>query len=254
MAETKLCGQESAKGVQAKGPNPRLTGKLCEHMTYAAREAFKRLRTGILMAFPEEEGDRCKVIGITSAQSSEGKSTVSVNLAYSLAELGKSVLLLDGDMRRPSLHDKMGLRMEPGLSDLLTNEDQIGSVVIPYKNSDGITMFNMIPSGTIPNNPSELLNGKRFESMIKILSSACDYIIIDLPPLDLVVDAVTVSKLTDGMIMVVRENNCPRYLLDDCLEQLNYAKANVLGVVVNGSVEGAGKRYQYRNQPYRYGK
>ena len=115
-------------------------------------------------------------------------------------------------------------------------------------------MFNMIPSGTIPNNPSELLNGKRFESMIKILSSACDYIIIDLPPLDLVVDAVTVSKLTDGMIVVVRENNCLRYLLDDCLEQLNYAKANVLGVVVNGSVEGTGQRYQYRNQPYRYGK
>lgn len=254
MAETKMHERENAKAVRAKGPNPRLTGKLCEHMTYAAREAFKRLRTNIVMAFPEEEGKRCQVIGITSAQPSEGKSTVSVNLAYSLAELGKSVLLVDGDMRRPSLHDKLGLRMEPGLSDLLTNEDQIGAVVVPYKSSEGSVTFNMIPAGAIPNNPSELLNSKRFETLMKMLSSACDYIILDLPPVDAVVDAVNASQLTDGMIVVVRENNCPRYLLDDCVEQLKYAKANVLGFVVNGSVEGSGKRYHYGNQPYRYGK
>ena len=112
----------------------------------------------------------------------------------------------------------------------------------------------MITAGSIPGNPSELLNSKRFETLIKILSQACDYIILDLPPVDAVVDAINASKLTDGMIVVVRENNCPRYLLNDCMEQLKYAKANVLGFVVNGSVEGSGKRYQYGNQPYRYGK
>lgn len=254
MADTRKRDQETAKPARVKGPNPRLTGKLCEHMTYAAREAFKRLRTSIMMTLPEKEGNCCQVIGITSAQPSEGKSTVAINLAYSFAELGKSVLLVDGDMRCPSLHDKLGMRPTPGLSDLLTQEDQVGAVVVSYKSGESGVSFNMIPAGAIPGNPSELLNSKRFETLIKILSSACDYIILDLPPVDAVVDAVTASKLTDGMIVVVRENNCPRYILDDCMEQLQYAKANVLGFVVNGSVEGAGKRYQYRNQAYRYGK
>lgn len=254
MAETKMHERETAKAARVKGPNPRLTGKLCEHMTYAAREAFKRLRTNIMMAFPEEEGKRCRVIGITSAQPSEGKSTVAVNLAYALAEQGKSVLLVDGDMRRPSLHNKLGMRLEPGLSDLMGREDQIGAAVVSYQSSEGATSFNVIPAGAIPNNPSELLNGKRFATLIKMLSTACDYIILDLPPIDAVVDAVNASKLTDGMIVVVREDNCPRYLLDDCVEQLKYAKANILGFVVNGSVEGSGKKYRYGNQPYRYGK
>ena len=254
MADIKKQEQQTAKTVKAKGPNPRLTGKLCENMTYAAREAFKRLRTNILITLPEKEDKSCQIIGITSAQPSEGKSTVAVNLAYSLAELGKSVLLVDGDMRRPSLHSKLGLRLEPGLSDLLTKEDQVGSVVIPYRTSEGGTAFNVIPAGAIPGNPSELLNSKRFDALIKILASACDYIILDLPPVDAVVDAVNASKLTDGMIVVVRENNCPKFLLDDCMEQLQYAKANVLGFVVNGSVEGASKQYRYGNQPYRYGK
>lgn len=254
MPDIQMHENKTVKPAQAKGPNSRLTGKLCEHMTYAAREAFKRLRTNILMALPEAENNHCQVIGITSAQPSEGKSTVSVNLAYSLAELGKSVILVDGDMRRPSLHDKLGLRLEPGLSELLTREDQVGVAVVPYKNSEGTITFNLIPAGSIPGNPSELLNSKRFETLIKILSNACDYIILDLPPVNAVVDAVNASKLTDGMLVVVRENNCPRYILDDCMEQLNYAKTNILGFVVNGSVEGASKRYQYGNRPYRYGK
>ncbi len=254
MPETKMHERETAQAAQAKAANLRLTGKLCEHMTYAAREAFKRLRTNVMMALPEEEGNRCKVIGITSAQPSEGKSTVAVNLAYSLAQLGKSVILVDGDMRCPSLHDKLGIRLEPGLSDLLTKEDKVGTVVVPYKSNEGNTMFNIITAGEIPGNPSELLNSKRFVTLMKMLSSACEYVILDLPPIDAVVDAVNASKLTDGMIVVVRENNCPRSILADCMEQLKYAKANVLGFVVNGSVEGASKRYQYSNRYYQYGK
>ena len=254
MADTKIPKQETAKVPRAKGANPRLTGKLCEHMTYAAREAFKRLRTNVVMSLPEEAGKRCRVIGITSAQPTEGKSTVAINLAYSLAELGKSVILVDGDMRRPSLHDKLGFRLEPGLGDLLTREDQVSAAVVSYKSSEDQTAFNMIPAGTIPANPSELINSKRFETLMKMLSSACDYIILDLPPVNAVIDAVNASKLTDGMIVVVRENNCPKYVLEDCMEQLQYAKANVLGFVVNGSVGGSSKRYQYGNQPYRYGK
>jgi len=239
---------ESARTGRSKRQN---TGKLCENMTYAAREAFKRLRTNVQMALPDGE-KACQVIGVTSAQPSEGKSTVSINLAYSLAELGKSVLLIDGDMRRPSLHDKLDLRQSPGLSDLLTTEDNVGQAVVRYKSATAEKVsFDIITAGRIPENPAELLNSKRFETLIQILSSACDYIIMDLPPINAVVDAVNASQLSDGMIVVLRENNCPRGMLMDCMEQLSYANANILGFVVNGSVEGAGKRYQYASY---YGK
>ncbi len=249
--EQKKPGAEAGRKSVSK---KRAGDKICENMTYAAREAFKRLRTNVLMAFPEEEAGKCRVIGITSAQPSEGKSTVSVNLAYSLAELGKSVLLIDGDMRRPSLHDKLGFRPTPGLSELLTSEDSIGRAVVRYKSTVAETSFNVITGGSIPGNPSELLNSKRFDMLMQALTSAYDYVIMDLPPINAVIDAVNASRLTDGMIVVLRERNCPRAVLADCMDQLAYARANVLGFVVNGSIEGASKRYQYGQQAYRYGK
>lgn len=254
MAETKERNSISGETVRPKSVKSRSGEKICENMTYAAREAFKRLRTNMLNSFPEESTKKCRVIGITSAQPSEGKSMVSINLAYSLAELGKSILLIDGDMRRPSLHDKLGLSQSPGLSDLLTKEDNIGPAVSSYKSASGTVSFNVITCGALPGNPSELLNSARFDTLIQVLSSACDYIIMDLPPINAVVDAVNASKLTDGMIVVLRENNCPRHILTDCMEQLSYAKANVLGFVVNGSLEGTGSRYQYGQRAYRYGK
>lgn len=261
MKEMTTRKTETAEADQKKRPKRSGTGKICENMTYAAREAFKRLRTNVLISFSEEE-KACRVIGITSAQPSEGKSTISINLAYSLAELGKKVVLIDGDMRRPSLHDKMGLRQSPGLADLLSDVDDVSSVLTRYQSKTDQTFFDVIPSGKIARNPSELMNSKRGETLIHILGTVYDYIILDLPPVGAVVDAVNAARLTDGMIVVVRENNCPRYILEDCVDQLTYAKANIVGFVVNGSVEGAGKRYKYGNgyykygsaQPYRYGK
>ncbi len=254
MGETKERNTPSGESGRKKVSKKRSADKICENMTYAAREAFKRLRTNVLMAFSEEQAGKCRVIGITSAQPSEGKSTVSVNLAYSLAELGKSVLLIDGDMRRPSLHDKLSFRQTPGLSELLTKEDNVGSAVVRYENTVDNVSFNVITGGSIPGNPSELLNSKRFNALIQALSSAYDFVIMDLPPINAVIDAVNASQLTDGMIVVLREGNCPRAVLADCMDQLAYARANVLGFVVNGSTEGAGRRYQYGQRAYRYGK
>lgn len=235
--------QKSAKKKQ-------LTGKLCENMSYASREAFKRLRTNIMIALPQEE-KQCKIIGITSAQPSEGKSTVAINMAYSLAELGKYVILIDGDMRRPSLHDKLDIQAPIGLSELLQGNDKLDAAVVRYKGEKTNVHFEVLTAGAIPDNPSELLTSARFQKILDAISSVCDYVIIDLPPVSAVVDAVGVSKLTDGIVVVVRENNCAQYILADCMDQLKYADANILGFVVNGSVEGAGKRYQYR---YQYGR
>lgn len=244
MAETKEHKIAAPEAGQGKRPG-KATEKVCENMTYAAREAFKRLRENVVLSFPAEE--TCKVIGVTSAQPSEGKSTVSINLAYSLAELGKKVIVVDGDMRRPSIREKLGITQTIGLADLLMGEDNVGAAVCRYKSKTNETFLDVLTSGFHPQNPSELLGSKRAEHLLKILSSAYDYIILDLPPVNVVVDALTAARLTDGMLVVIRENNCPRNVLAESIEQLNYAKANILGFVVNGSVEGAGKRYQYNN-------
>ena len=238
------------KQVRADKKNPRVAGKVCEFMPYAGREAFKRLRTNVLLSLGEEKAKRCRVLGVTSAQPSEGKSTVSINLAFSLAELGKSVLLLDGDMRRPTVQTTMGCQLSPGLSEVLTGSENLNKSLIRYKSSAGETSFDLIPGGQIPENPSELLNSERFQKLLEVVSTAYDYVIVDLPPVNAVVDAVNAAKGTDGMIVVIRENHCPRYVLSDCMDQLRYAKVNVLGFVMNGCVAGAGKRYQYGRQYY----
>ena len=216
--------------------------KNCENLTFAAKEAFKRLRTNIIMSFPQ--GKKC-TIGVTSAQPSEGKSTVSLNLAYSLAELGDKVLLIDADMRRSSIHKKLGIELTPGLSNLMEDTNSISTVVKKYQSSTDDTWFDIITGGSTPLNPSELLNSKRMEQLLKALKSVYDYIVIDLPPVGAVIDAVAVSKQTDGMLVVIRENNCPRRVLTDCVDQLKFANINILGFVMNGALEGAGKRYQY---------
>ena len=248
MAENK-----APKQISGGGSKSRRTGRICENMTYSGREAFKRLRTNVQIALGDSD-NKCRIIGITSAQPSEGKSTVSVNLAYSLAELGKNVLIIDGDMRRPAIHDIVGASLAPGISDVLNGKASLNESIIRYKSTANSTVFDLIPGGEIPDNPAEMLNSGRFKKLLEVVSGVFDYVIVDLPPVNAVVDAVNVSQYVDGLVVVVRENHCPRYVLDECVGQLRYAKANILGFVMNGCVEGAGKHYQYKNRYYyKYG-
>ena len=216
---------------------------VCENLSFAAREAFKRLRTNLALGFPEEE-EACRLIGVTSPQPSDGKSTIAVNLAYSLAELGKKVLLIDADMRRSTLHEKLRVDKEPGLSELLRNSNDIHATLKKYEGGSE-TSFDILTSGSTPGNPSELLNSKRMGTLLNTLAKSYAYIIVDLPPIGAVADAISIAREIDGMLVVIRENTCPRSLLADCMQQLNYAGANVLGFVVNGALEGSGKKYQY---------
>ena len=225
------------------------TEPVCEHLSFAAKEAFKRLRTNVVMSFPPEDTS-CHLIGITSAQPSDGKSTIAINLAYSLAELGKKTLLVDADMRRSTIHKKAGVEQSPGLSNLMSSTNSISAAMRKYASSVDTTSFSIIPGGDVPNNPSELLNSKRMSTLLQTLSTAYDYIVIDLPPIGAVVDAVAVAREIDGMLVVIRENTCPRGLLADCMQQLDFAGVNVLGFVVNGALEGSGKKYQYNNYGY----
>ena len=236
-------GSSHSRAEGEKVPN-------CENLTFASKEAFKRLRTNLVLSFPKED-ESCHLIGVTSAQPSDGKSTISVNLAYSLAELGKKTLLIDADMRRASLHEKLSLQKTPGLNELITAQTtNISSALRRYQSSNSETGFDIIPAGETARNPAEMLNSERMSKLLETLAKAYDYIVIDLPPVGAVIDAVSVAQELDGMMVVVRENACPRNLLSDCMQQINYANVNVLGFVLNGALEGSSKKYQYSNYGY----
>lgn len=242
--------------IGANAGKKRRKGAYCENLPYSGREAYKRLRTNVMISLSEDSQKKNHVLGITSVQPSEGKSSVAVNLAYSLAELGHSVLLIDGDLRRPSIHEKLGAPQAPGLSDVLTGAENVNTAILRYASSTDNTYFDVLTSGTDTERSAEILHSGRFQKLIDVASEAYDYVIIDMPPVGPVVDAVTVSKFTDGVLFVVREGHCPRNLLTDSVDQLRYAKVKIVGFVMNGSVDGSGKRYQYQNSySYRnYGK
>lgn len=217
---------------------------LCENLSFAGKEAYKRLRTNIQFSFADEA--QSHVIGITSAQPAEGKSLTAINLAYSMAQQNAKVLLIDADMRRPSIGKKLDVKDAPGLSNLLTDVNNVGNIIQSYVPSDSIGIsFDILTAGDVPPNPSELLNSARMERLLGKISTIYEYVFIDLPPVGAVVDAQTVSKLVDGMLIVVRENHCNKYVVEECISQLNLTGAKILGFVMNGAVAGASKSYSY---------
>ena len=196
------------------------------NLSFAATEAYKLLRTNIMFSFSDEgEG---YVIGISSSIQSEGKSSTACNTAYALAEVGKRVLLLEADLRRPTIASKLGLEKSPGLSNLLVTRRDYKEVLQQCSVCDGM---HVITSGDIPPNPSELLSSNRMERLIQQLKADYDYILFDLPPVTAVSDALAVSKFLDGMIMVVRGGVSDQKMLAESMRQLEMVNVRVLGFV-----------------------
>ena len=224
---------------------------LHKNLEFTATEQYKLLRTNLEFTVPE--GTKCPIIGVTSSMRGEGKSTTAVNLSYVLAEKGNKVLLIDGDLRIPSIAKKMNIASTPGLTDVLMGRDT--RKLNDYKSSLLDTWYIM-PSGDIPPNPSELLGSKRMEAALQSLKNEFDYIVIDLPPVNIVSDALSIASLITGMILVVREEYTEKKELERCFRQLKLSNVNVLGCVMNeaksgGSSYGKYKKYRYYKY-YRY--
>ena len=229
------------------------------NISFAAAEAYKLLRTKLQFSFVDEGG--CRIIGVSSALTGEGKSLSAVNLAYTTSQLGKRVLLIDCDMRRPSLADKLPIRKAPGLSDFLTGQTSADELIQFCGIKEEERAFHAISSGRTPPNPMELISSAKMERMLGKLRESYDYIILDLPPVGEVGDALVAAKLTDGMLVVVRQNYCDRIALNSAVRQFEFVDAKILGVVFNCTSEhggGYGNRYykRYYNKYYRksYGK
>lgn len=244
-------GDDKSKGHKPGGGKAKPQELVGGEISFAASEAYKLLRTKLQFSFASEKN--CRVIGVSSALSGEGKSLTSVNLAYSLSQLNKRVLLIDCDMRRPSVSVKLPIAKTPGLSNFLSGQCDIKEIPQYCNIPKDERAFAVIAAGNNPPNPVELLSSARMERMLEQLRGVYDYIILDLPPVGDVSDAMAVAKLTDGMLLVVRQNYCDRLALNAAVRQFEFVEARILGVIYNFATEGGGSYgKKYHKNYYSY--
>lgn len=243
MTNKRVTKISSAADVRAEREN-----MIAANMSFAASEAYKLLRTNLLFSFSGSE--ECRIVGMTSSFRGEGKSLTSINLAYTLAETRKKVLLIEGDMRLPTLSGRLGLQSSPGLSNLLVGLNSVRETIqhfdVPVEENETIRV-NVLVSGDVPPNPSELLGAERMQTLLKGLKEHYDYIVLDLPPVTAVTDALVASKLVDGMVIVVRSNHAVRGALAETIRQLKLVDTRILGFAFNGAAESGGGYYKGKN-------
>ena len=216
------------------------------HLNFAASEAYKLLRTNLLFSFPAEE--KCHVIGITSTFQGEGKSLTSINLAYTMAEANSRVLLIEGDMRIPNFSNRLNLKKTPGLSNLLAGLDSISDAIqrIAFRRSSNPepVKFDVITAGNIPPNPSELMQSQRMQQLIDTLKEFYDIIILDLPPINVVTDALVASNYVSGVAVVVRSEHASKRGLSNTMRQLRLVNAKVIGFIYTNADSQKKKYYK----------
>lgn len=201
-----------------------------------AAESYRTLRTNIQYSSFDKD---YKTIVITSSEPGEGKSTTAGNLALSLAEADKKVILIDCDLRKPSIHKKFKISNKKGLSDVIV--EKISITEVAHKYSENLTILT---SGKIPPNPAEMLGSNAMISMLEALKKVFDYIVLDTPPVLAVADAQILSTKADGTILVVRAQKTKRASVHNSVDLLKKVNANLIGTVLNG-LESTRNNYYY---------
>lgn len=200
---------------------------LNKNTNFTIQEAYKRLRTNIRFCIRDQ---KCKKFCLTSGYAGEGKSITLLNLAISIAQTGKKVLLIDADLRRPAVARLLVEKASPGLSEILAGEVDVFDAIRPeaYPNLD------IIFSGEIPPNPSEILSSERMQELIESSSERYDYILVDTPPVNVVTDACVVASLLDGVLLLVRQDRSKKDAVRQAVSNLQLTGANILGYILNG--------------------
>ena len=203
----------------------------------ANTEQFNTIRTNIEFSSADEQ---FKSIMLTSSMASEGKSTVAANLAVSFARQGKKTLLVDSDLRRPTLNATFSIADPKGLTNFLTEKDMPANAVI-YKTT--VDNLSVMPSGPVPPNPSELIGSRKMAGLIKGLERIYDIVIYDAPPLLSVTDAQLVATRVDGTVLVVREGKTEKEALRQAVGLLNHVNAKIIGTIFNDVKGSSGSGY-----------
>lgn len=209
----------------------------------APAEAIRRLRTNLQFV---GVASGSKSLVITSSVPGEGKSTTAINLAVSLADAGSRVVLVDADLRRPSVAEYLGLEGRAGLTSVLIGRADVEDVIQPWRDSG----LDVLPSGQVPPNPSELLGSPAMVELLAKLEASYDIVLLDTPPLLPVTDATILTKLVGGAVMIVGADRIHKAQLAESLETLETASARLHGLVLNKIARRDARPYAYENGYY----
>lgn len=227
-------------GFKKKKKNiDRTNSILNEDSSWEVKEAYKTLRTNVMFSI---DGENTKVIGVTSAMPHDGKTVNAINHAISFAQIGKNVIVIDADMRLPTVAGKLRMSQKYGLSNFLAGQKKLQECIKKNK----LLGIDVLSSGTLPPDPTWLLQSPRFGEMLSELKKEYDYIIIDLPPVITVADSYIISPHIDGYLLVVRSGQTDVRAIADMMEQLSMAEAKVIGFVDN-DVQSRKNDYYYGN-------
>lgn len=217
---------------------------LNEGSPFAIMEAYNAIRTKLMFT---GRGEKCPVLVITSSLASDGKTTNAVSLAVSIAMAGQRVLLIDADMRKPSVHRHFGLERQNGLSEILAG--LTSDIRLCKTECEGLSILT---SGEIPPNPAELLGSKQMDNLLEHMRKCFDYVIIDTPPVNIVTDASVIADKVTGYVLIVQSGKNHLRDVNDAVRKLEEMKGNIVGLVLNDPENKADAHYSnYYNRYYR---
>lgn len=230
-----------------KKPNQLADGSLCtiHHSRGRVSEAYRSVRTGLF--FSNRTGD-LKVIQVTSPVPGDGKSTLSSNLAVTMAQSGRSVLLIDADFRRPRIAKLFNIESDNGMATVVAGACELDDAI----HASTIPGLSIMPGGRRPSNPAELLSSQRFADLLGALREKFDVIIVDTPPLLAVSDPSAIAAVVDGVVLTIRLRRNVKPLVTRAARILESVDSKLLGIVVNGVSQDAGYGYNYGYRDYRY--
>ena len=212
-------------------------------------EAYKMARTNMMFAISTDEKH---TVVFTSCSSHEGKSTTCINMAISLAKTGIKTLLIDGDMRKPTVHRRLKIKSKVGLSNLLGGFCSVDDAIIPSSTEN----LYVIPAGTIPPNPAELLASKKTGEILTELQGKYDIILIDSPPVDIVVDSLLINPYVSGIVFIVKENSTTHPEIKKVISKIQMVDGKIIGFIKTSCApkQTSGNYGKYHRRYKNYGK
>lgn len=209
---------------------------------FAVSESYKSIRTNLISVLHKQ--DR-KAVVISSPNASEGKSTTSINIAISLSQINKKVILIDADVHRPSIHTKLKTKNNDGIMNVLNGVSTLDEAVQQYNSK-----LDILTTGPIPQNATEIFSDPAFDNLLDELNEKYDYIILDTPPVNLLSDSFVIAQKCGGIVFVVRAGITTQEALRRAVSSAKQLDINILGVILNGSDYGKNKYYKKHYNSY----
>ncbi len=217
---------------------------LCSESPFLVKEAYNSIRTNLLFT---QQGEKCPIFVITSPTANNGKSINSINLAISFAQMGKRTLLVDADMRNPTIHRMFSIPVKNGLSEILAGLTDNITV-----SKTDIENLSVLTAGKIPPNPAELLSSSRMDKLLEFVKSHYDCVFIDTPPVNLVTDSTSFASKATGYVIIVKSETTDIQEVKTAVSALDHIGANIVGFVLNDVTAAGKKYYSYYKKDYRY--